>query len=73
MTRRIYFYHPDYTVGIGIAPIQPKGSQTITAGLGIAPYPENKSLRIKYPQDYKYLVSDIIITLGKCFIKLILI
>ena len=53
MTRRIYFYHPDYTVGIGIAPIQPKGSQTITAGLGIAPYPENKSLRIKYPQEHK--------------------
>ena len=53
MTRRIYFYHPDYTVGIGIAPIQPKGSQTITAGLGIAPYPENKSLWIEYPKDYK--------------------
>jgi len=32
MCELVIFYHPDYTVGIGISPIQPFGSQTITAG-----------------------------------------
>lgn len=25
----IIFFHPDYTVGIGVAPIQPFGSRTL--------------------------------------------
>ena len=32
-----FFFHPDYTVGIGIAPIHARGSQTVTAGGDLHP------------------------------------
>ena len=42
------FSHPDYNCRFGISPNQPKnGSQTMTAGLGISPYPENKPVRLR--------------------------
>ena len=42
------FYHPDYTVGFGIAPNQPvfTGSQALTAGGELHPAPKN--INFKY-------------------------
>ena len=33
----LFFFHPDYTVGFGIAPNQPLGSWTITTGRELHP------------------------------------
>lgn len=30
--KRMFFFHPDYTVATGIAPVQPIGSRSVTAG-----------------------------------------
>jgi hypothetical protein len=37
----IIFFHPDFTVGIGITPIQPVKARGLYRRLGISPDPED--------------------------------
>ena len=54
----LFFSHPDFTVGFGISPNQPKGSRTLTAGREFHPAPKNK-----------YLIVDLSITLLANFVN----
>ena len=62
---RVFFSHPDYTVGSGVSPDQPpklSGSRTITAGresqlMLITTTPKNFLLSASDYTTYRYLLS----------------
>jgi hypothetical protein len=41
LSNKNIFFHPDFTVGIGIAPIQPVKARGLYRRLGISPDPED--------------------------------
>ena len=58
MEVRNIFYHPDYTVGIGIAPIQPHSAPGLYRRSGITPCPEDISIQLFYCLHYSTVFPE---------------
>ena len=60
--RKNRFFHPDYTVGTGFAPVLPFGSRTrgcspITAGGESHPAPKNDSVVVNYYTSVRFILQ----------------